>query len=340
MKKSLDQKLAALRANPAGKEFILADAKDADMAWGIASPGKSWPADTAKPERFRSMPEFCEDIRSIVRQELVDIMLASVSVMDRLAHEEKLFENSPVTPAIRANDTTDVWVGRGAKYRSLPSRSFSTCYIDEVQFGSLIAPRAGDPLVNLGLYSITFTNDLATDLANLEAFRTFRAEAGRMGFRYFLEVFDPNTDAGLPPEEIPAFVNDNIVRTLAGIPASTRPEFLKIAYHGPRWLEELINYDPSLIVGILGGGAGTTLDAFKLLAEVQKYGARVALYGRKIKEAEDPFAFIRHLRLIVDEALSPAEAVRSYHGELQKQKIPPKRSLEADLQLTETIFHY
>lgn len=244
MKKTLDQKLAALRDDPRGKEFILADAKDADMAWGIASPGKPWPGDPLRPDRFRSMPEFCEDIRAIVRQELVDIMLASTSVMDRLAHEEKLFEGSPVTPAIRANDTTDVWVGRGAKYRSLPSRSFSTCCLDEVQFGSLSAPRDGQPLVNLGLYSITFTNDLAVDLANLEAFRAFRFEAERKGFRYFLEVFEPNVDAGVPPEEVPAFVNDAIARTLAGIPSGGRPEFLKIAWRGPRWMEELVSYDP------------------------------------------------------------------------------------------------
>lgn len=338
MKKSLDQKLQSLRQNPGGKEFILVDARDADMAWGIASPGAPWPADPAR--RFRSMPEFCEDIRAIVRAELVDVMLASVSVMNQMAHEEKLFHDSPVTPAIRANDTTDVWVGRGAGYRAQPSRAFSTCYIDEVQFGSLAAPREGEPAVNLGLYSITFTNHLETDLMNLQAFRAFRAEAERKGFRYFFEVFDPNTEAGLAPEEVPAFVNDSLVRTLAGIPAAGRPEFLKIAYHGPRWLEELVNYDPTLVVGILGGGAGTTMDAFKLLADAQKYGARVALYGRKIKEAEDPLVFIRHLRLIVDEGLDPAEAVRSYHGELQKQKLPPKRSLEGDLLLTDTILHY
>ena len=338
--KTLDQKLDMLRREPGGKAFILADAKDADMAWGIASPGKPWPADPARPDRWRSMPEFCDDIRAIVRHELVDIVLASVSVMSQLAHGEKLFENSPVTPAIRANDTTDVWVGRGAKYRGQPSRAFSTCHLDEAQFGSLTAPREGKPVVNLGLYSITFTTDLANDLANLEIYRAFRAEAERKGFRYFLEVFDPNTDAGIPAEEIPAFVNDSIVRTLAAVPPSGRPEFLKMTYHGPRWLEELVNYDPSLIVGILGGGAGTTLDAFKLLADAQKYGARVALYGRKIKEAEDPLAFIRHLRLIVDEGLDPAEAVRSYHGELQKQKLPAKRTLENDLQITDTVLHY
>ena len=36
MEKTLDIKLAALKDNPASGEFILADAKDADMAFGIS----------------------------------------------------------------------------------------------------------------------------------------------------------------------------------------------------------------------------------------------------------------------------------------------------------------
>ena len=39
MQKSLDQKLARIHADPAGsKDFILADAKDADMALSIGAP--------------------------------------------------------------------------------------------------------------------------------------------------------------------------------------------------------------------------------------------------------------------------------------------------------------
>ena len=40
--KSLDLKLAAIHADPANcREFILADAKDADMAFGVAAAGLS-----------------------------------------------------------------------------------------------------------------------------------------------------------------------------------------------------------------------------------------------------------------------------------------------------------
>ena len=37
--KSLDAKLAEIKANPASRAFILADAKDADMAFGVRAMG-------------------------------------------------------------------------------------------------------------------------------------------------------------------------------------------------------------------------------------------------------------------------------------------------------------
>ena len=132
------------------------------------------------------------------------------------------------------------------------------------------------------------------------AFKEFREEAERKKFRYFLEVFDPNVPSGISPEKLGEFINDNILRMLAGVPESGRPVFLKIVYHGPRAMEELAQYDPNLVVGILGGSAGTTYDAFKLIHDAQKYGARVALFGRKINNAEHQLAFIEMLRLITD----------------------------------------
>src|SRR3954469_6209272 len=108
MQKSLDRKLAALHADPSGcREFILADAKDADMAFGIGAPGLS-PEMHAGETRFKTLEEYREQIRAIVRQGLVDIMLMSASTNHALTIRERLFEGSHVTPAARANDTTDV----------------------------------------------------------------------------------------------------------------------------------------------------------------------------------------------------------------------------------------
>jgi hypothetical protein len=334
---SLLEKLTRIHAHPGGRTFILADARDPDMAWGIPNftPARSLktppPQGTRPP--FRSAPAFLEEIRAEVRQGIIDILLASASTMHTLAHKERLFEGSHVTPAVRINDATDIWSPRGARYQQWASTPFQTTYIEEAQYGSLTAPRDGLPVVNLGLYSITFNNDLSADLRTLTAFHEFRAETEKCGFRYFLEAFAPNApNTGLLPEQVPDFVNDSIVRALAGVPSSGRPLFLKIPYFGPGPLEDLVSHDPSLVVGILGGSSGTTYSAFKLLADAQKHGARVALFGRRIKDSEHPLTFIRMLRTIADGDIGPEEAVRAYHAELEKEHIQPNRPLQDDLQ--------
>src|SRR5262249_48856970 len=82
MQKSLDRNLAAIHADPSGcREFILADAKDADMAFGVGAPGQS-PEQHAGELRFRTLAEYREQIRQIARSELVDIMLMSASTSD------------------------------------------------------------------------------------------------------------------------------------------------------------------------------------------------------------------------------------------------------------------
>jgi len=341
MQKSLDLKLARILADPSSKDFILADAKDADMAFGLAAPGNS-PEHHAGEARFRTLDEYRQLIRDITRQQLVDIMLMSASNSEVLTIEERLFDQSPVTPAIRANDTSDIWLATGTgRYGSQPARPFRTATIDHAQCGKAeCAPEERRLGVDLGLYSVTFNNDVDSDLRTLEAYKAFRLEAEAKGFRHFLEVFDPNACGDHRPADVPRFVNDHIVRALAGVTKRGRPLFLKIPYHGPAAMEALVRYDPSLVVGILGGSAGTTYDAFHMLWEAKKYGARVALYGRKINNSEDQLTFVRYLRAVADDQIDPAEAVRAYHGDLARLKIQPHRSLEEDMQLGTTAMSY
>ncbi len=354
--KSLDSKLAEIRSNPHSRSFIIADAKDADMAFGIRAPGPRGylASEGARPAQFspevwtrdefghRNLPEFLDIIREVVGQGLVDIMLMSASVNEMLSIKEGLFNRSHVTPAARANDTTDVWAVRHGSYIQQPAQPFRSASIDHIQCGQLECDREGEtfPGANLGLYSVTFVNELQQDRATLEAFKAFREEAERKQFRYFLEVFDPNVNSHISPEKLGEFINDNILRTLAGVTGAGRPQFLKIVYHGARLMEELAQYDPNLVVGILGGSAGTTYDAFRLIHDAQKYGARVALFGRKINNAEHQLAFIEMLRLITDGRITPDEAVRAYHGVLQGKGIKPKLPLEKDLELTDQAMSY
>jgi hypothetical protein len=331
--KLLDQKLARIAADPSSRDFILADAKDADMAFGIAAPGPRRESNSGR-SRFRSLSEFREQIREIVRQQLVDIMLMSVSTSEVLTIRERLFDSCPVTPAIRANDTTDIWLaGSAVRYGEQPSLPFRTATIDHAMCGhedcALDERQLG---ANLGLYSITLNNDSSLDRNTLNAYRDFRLEAEPKGFRHFLEVFSPNAAVGLTAENIPRFVNDSIVRLLAGIAVRGRPTFLKVPYFGPKAMESLVSYDSSLVVGILGGSAGTTFDAFHMLWEAKKYGARAALFGRKINLAEHQLTFVRYLRLLADDEIKAQEAVRAYHGDLVKLGITPMRTLTQDLE--------
>ncbi len=340
MEKSLDVKLADIHANPAGSNaFLLADAKDADMAFGMAGPGRS-------PEHadggFRSLADYRGHIRENTQQGLLDIMLMSVSSNEVLTIRERIFDGSPVTPAIRANDTTDIHVARGASYPKVPARPFRTAVLDHAQCGRLCEDDSQRHLgANLGLFSLTFNNDVELDRAMLEAYRQFRIEAERKGFRHFLEIFAPNAPVNpIPPDQLGGFLNDLIARALAGVASPARPIFLKMIYTGPKAMEELVHYDPHLVPGILGGSAGTTYDAFKLLAEAKAHGARAALFGRKINSSEHQLSFIQFLRWVADGEISPEEAVRAYHGVLGGLGLKPVRPLEDDMRLTEAALSY
>lgn len=338
MQKTLAAKLASFRESSSNRAFIIADAKDADMAFGIAAPGKT------RDGHHRSLADYRDQIREIVTQGLVDIMLMSASTSEIVTIRERIFEQSTVTPAVRANDTTDIHVVRGSAYPEAPSRPFSSATIDHIQTGKSLRPGEDRKAhVNLGLYSITFNNHCERDLESLVAYKAFRQEAEEKGFNHFLEIFGPNVSAnmhGIQEAKISSFLNDHIVRLLAGIPSASRPQFLKIPYYGPAAMEEICTYDPSLVVGVLGGSAGTTHDAFELLHSAKRYGARVALFGRKINAAEHQLSFVEHLRRVADDELLPTEAVKSYHSTLAKLSIPPHRSLNKDLQLTTSYAAY
>ncbi len=320
MEKSLDRRLAALRADPDSEAFIICYAADPDLAAGVS----------AMAGLFPSLAAYRNHMASLVNDARLDILLTSASTMDELGHRRRLFDASTVTPAVRANDTTDNWHVRHGAYDTDFSHPFSSTTLNEIRYGTLKPADDATPTVNLGLYSVTFNNDVETDLQTLRSFRKFRNAASKAGFRYFVEIFNPSAPVNLAPADMPAFVNDCIARMLAGMPDSSAPEFLKLTYNGPRALEELAAYTPA-IIGVLGGSPSTTGDACTLLHKAKRHGARVALFGRRIQTTEDPESFVRVLREVADGNLAPDEAVRAYHGALQASGIKPHRSLKDDL---------
>ncbi len=308
------------------------------MGSGCTTPAPARNPDGSAVPGPRRLQTYLDQIKAVVEQDVVDIMLMSASNMERMV-QEGVFRESAIQPAIRANEATDCWGGlRGGKYTHHRSRNFRTAKIPRVMHG-MNSPARGAPITgtDLGLYSLTFNNDLDADMASLQAFAEFRDDAAENDFRYFLEVFNPNAPVGLDPADVPSFVNDHILRALAGVMQADRPQFLKIPFNGPAAMEELAGYDPSLIVGVLGGGAGTTRDTFELLFQAEKYGARLALFGRKINLADSPLDIVRFMREVANGTIAPEEAVRAYHGTLQSAGIRPSRPLADDNVITEAV---
>ena len=325
--KRLDSKLEnILSGKYQPTDFIIADAKDGDVGFATTAPGPELGPDGKPTGKLKTLNQYLDQIRAIVKEELADIMLMSISTFDRLS-AEGLFKDSGTTPAMRFNDSTDIWNNRNAEYLKKASRPFRTVRLE----------RAKEAGAKLGLYSMTFTNDVDRDVATMAAYREFRGELAEHGLDHFLEVFNPNVATGFSVEETGAFVNDAIVHALVCMSMAERPRFLKIQYNGARALDELVSYDDRIVVGILGGSSGTTADTFNLVHLAEKYGARVALFGRKINLAESPLDILHLMRQVVEANLTPAEAVKEYHNALGKKGLAGKRDLEDDLQVTDPV---
>ena len=306
------------------RDFIIADAKDAEMGGGIGALGARRLADGT--ERLATSVDYRQAMTEMMASGLIDIMLTSMSSAEALA-DSGAFKTSDVTQAIRLNDATDIWGFRGASYRERPALPFRTARMHHAR-----------RLAALGLYAVTFYNDRDLDVTSLEAYGWFRQQAEEEGMAHFLEVFNPAFPIDTGRAELGAFMNDAIVRCLAGVARPEAPLFLKMQFNGARAMEELAAYDPAnLIVGVLGGAAGTTRDTFELVAQTERFGGRVALFGRKIYLAEDAIEIVRLMRAIVEGEIGTINAVKSYHDTLKSQGIVPLRTIKEDLEVTDPV---
>ena len=323
--KIIDTKLKNIRSgNYKPSDFIIADAKDADMGGGRRAPGFIREENGKLTEKPASYESYLNKMKEMTKSQMVDVMLMSMTSAERLVNQN-IFNNSPVTPAVRLNDTSCIWgLLRHGEYDTHQSRPFATTQL-----------RHAKNFVDLGLYSMTFNKDVDRDVYMLNEYRNFRDNAEKIGMRHFLEVFN-SAVINLSIEEMGQYVNDCILKTLAGQISKEKPLFLKIAYNGPKAMEELASYDPgNLVIGILGGGKGTSRDCFELLKQACKYGARVALFGRKVNLSENQLIIIETMRNVIENDLESDDAVKLYHDKLLKENIKPDRDISKDNELTD-----
>ena len=323
--KLLDKKLKKIRSSSyKPKDFIIADAKDADMGGGVRATGYFRDNNNRLTKKTETFTNYLRKIEQMSKSKLVDIVLMSMTSAERLV-DKSIFKKSLVTPAVRLNDTSCIWgLIRHGEYGMKKSVPFATTQLNFAK-----------KYVNLGLYSLTFNKDAEKDVEMLNQYRNFRYEAEKIGMRHFLEVFN-SAIINLPIKEMGEYVNDCILKTLAGQISKEKPIFLKIQYNGPKAMDELASYDPgNLIIGILGGRKGTTRDTFELLIQAHKYGARVALFGKKINLSENQIILVQTMRKILEENINSLDAVKLYHDKLIKNKINPDNNINDDTILTD-----
>lgn len=108
--RSLDRKLATIAAGRyTPGDFVIADAKDADMAFGARSVGPRPPAapePAATPDGavgaglYRTRAEYLEAMRALVRQGELDILLTSASNGEALATDGSLDGHPSPSPSV------------------------------------------------------------------------------------------------------------------------------------------------------------------------------------------------------------------------------------------------
>lgn len=302
------------RPEELAKSPIFVFAGDAQAAGGLRGLGEIGSGPNARPRR---RPDFLQLCRELSRDGAIDGCLMTPADAETLAVDERFFDTVDVTPLVRTNAETMIWNPRHGTYRSAPSLPFQTVPTHDVGFCRDLICKTQDFNIRLGLYSITLNNNVAYDRETLSAYLCFAREVGRTpGFDHFLEVFLPNLPQhGLSDEEIGEYVADSIVRTMSYLRRHERPLFIKTAYTTAAVWRELCEFDPTLIIGALGGPRTDARGTLELAHNVIANGGRVILFGRAVFQDEDPILISRALRRVLD-GEDPTSAYESYRAAL------------------------
>ncbi len=244
----LDEKLARIRSGQyTRRDFIIADAKDPDMGPGLHAVGPS-SSPTARSKRFRTRAEFLDQVAAIVEQDIVDIML-DLGLEPGAAGRARRVPGQPASSRRSAPTTPPTsGVHRGAQSPQSAVAAVPHRLAAAAMYGTPTppVPAARSALTDLGLYSITFNNDLDADVARSKRSHEFRADAAANELPLFPRSVQPQRRCGpIAPRTCCRITSTTA--SCAAWPAwwrRERPRFLKIAYNGPRALEELASFDP------------------------------------------------------------------------------------------------
>ena len=302
---------AKIKKSPA---FIFA--ADALVAYGVTGIGME---NSPKPH-YRTRPEYLQLQREILADGHIDGLLMSPADAEALAIDDALFDSSPVTPMVRLNAETWIWSPRHGRYNNQYSQPFRTVLTAEAgRYCTEAMACAKDCKIRLGLYSITLNNDTEKDARTLGEFLDFAWDMGNNpDFDYFLEVFLPNVNQpGMDLKAQGEYIADSIVRTMSYLRKNQRPVFIKTVYTTPEVWKSLVEFDPSLIIGALGGKRVNARRTLQLAHDATENGGKVILFGRAVFQEDNPRMMARALRAVLDREMAPDEAHQMYQRSLR-----------------------
>ena len=298
---------------------IFVFAADPLAAGGIHGLGR----ETRPNPHYRTRLEFLNLLRKVAAEGYVDGLLMTPADAEVLAVDERLFDTHPVTPLVRVNAETAIWNPRFGKYRQQYSHPFQTIPVSDACYCDYSIGEAKACHIQLGLYSITLNNDVEADERTLNAYLQFAREVGETpGFDHILEVFLPNVNLpGMDEKARGQYVADSIVRTMSYLRKHQRPLFIKTVYTTHETWRDLTSFDPTLVIGALGGPRQNTRKTLQLACDVTEYGGRVILFGRSVFEEDDPCLMTKYLRAVLDRTMTVDEAHTAYQRSLREKRV-------------------
>ncbi len=183
------------------------------------------------------------------------------------------------------------------------------CFHWDYEAGTAVQAFSARDAVALGaecvLICLTLrTGDESRDAANVELFCRLAGQARELGLPVAGEYFPARPDR-LSPEEL----HDEVMRgsrILAELGADLIKTYCTVRFR------EVVEGCP---VPVLGLGAEKTprqVQALELAERIVQQGGRGVVFGRNAVQVPDPAAFQRALCAVVQDGVTPAEAVRSF----------------------------
>ena len=149
------------------------------------------------------------------------------------------------------------------------------------------------------------TGNEQTDADNVEIFSDYVQQAHGLGIPIIGEYYPVHAGKMLPTE-----LHENI-RIGCRIVAELGADMIKTFYTGSRF-HEIVESTPIPIFVLGAKKTPTETEALRLAGEAAAVGARGIIFGRNIVQSSSPARFIKAVRAVMNDGITPEEALQTY----------------------------